>query len=291
MPSSDTPEVSKPLKEEASVLNEVINRPEVVDSFAPAAAITDEPPAADSGSHIMLPSKRNLERLGQRVADESDPWVGSFDRHCVPIISRTSTQQNGLLSGAGDELLSGARGRKPTVAVLLSRRVRKVKFAKWLTKRLRRVRHRRQKPALMGQELTEANLKRIERADRIVNGKIRKKKYNSDMVKARQVDLLMMHTRMERMDGVGMGDEKNTAVGETEAVGIQAEDDKADVVLLPSGRVMAPSKGTPPAVVKHDTIGRRAAAWFKEQTGSVRDSVDLTRFLLREMKSEMKAAV
>jgi hypothetical protein len=165
--------------------------------------------------------------------------------------------------------------------------VRKVKFAKWLTKRLRRVRHRRQKPVRTGQELTEANLKRIERADRVVNGKVRKRNYNRDIVKVKHADLPRMHDDAERKDmDISY---KNTPLGETDSVGSQAGKENADIVILPS-RVFAPSKEMTPAVAKHDTVGRRAAAWFREQTGSVRGSVGLTRFLLQEMKCEMKTA-
>ncbi|OIW31743.1 hypothetical protein CONLIGDRAFT_641527 [Coniochaeta ligniaria NRRL 30616] len=288
-------------KEEVSGLDGTTNNPEVIDFSLPPAAVPEKPEAVASSSQPTVPSKPNSTRLEQRQADESDSWVlvESPESHRVPInTSRTSTQQNKQLSGATNELLSGSTGRKPSVAVRLSRRVRKVKFGKWLAKRLRRVRVSRrgrrccQKPALKGPELTEANLRRVERADRVVNGKIRKRNYNRDVVMVKHADLLRMRAEMER-EGVDAGDRKNMPVGETDAVGEQAGEGEGDIplVILPNGRVsVAPGKETTPAVAKHDTIGRRAAAWFKEQTGSVRGSVDLTRFLLREMKSEMKSA-
>lgn len=206
-------------------------------------------------------------------------------------MSRTSTQHN--------EVLSGAAGRKPTAAVRISRRVRGARFGKWLTKRLRRVRHRprRQKqPAFTGQELTEKNVRRIKNVDRVVGGKLRKRNYkkqkgNTEMVKVKLADLLKMSADMEKENkDADMGKKENSPpVVDMDGVAEQDGKKYGDIIMLPNGRVISPGKKPTPAVVKHDTIGRRAAAWFKEQTGSVRDSVDLTRFLLREMKSEMMA--
>lgn len=215
---------------------------------------------------------------------------------------RTSTQLSRQLSDLKP-------GRKPTAAVRITRRVRGYKFGKWLTKRLRRVvRHpRRQKQGFSRrQELTEENLRRIDDAEaanirrsgkaaRFADGKLRKKKksYNKkgDAGGVRlKHDADLLRTRADMAEMKDAADE----FGEMDGTGglNGRERGAEDVVMLPNGRVIAPaSKHASPAAAKNETIGRRAAAWFKEQTGSVRDSVDLTRFLLREMKCELQAAV
>jgi hypothetical protein len=68
--SSDLLEVS--LIDEVPEVNATTNKPEVIAPFVPPTAITDKPESASSGSQVMVPSKRNLERLRQRLADESD---------------------------------------------------------------------------------------------------------------------------------------------------------------------------------------------------------------------------
>lgn len=279
----DTPPAS--LDEKVyEIVNGTIKKSEATKVVLPPDVVTDEPMDVDSVPQSIIPSKCNLERL----TDGSHSWADTADGHRVLITSRTSTQQNKQLSGpgAGDEPSLGTE-RKPTAAVRLGRRVCKVRFAKWLTNRLRRVRRRNRhgrKPALAGQELTQANLRRIERADRVAHGKIRKRKYNRTL-KARRVGLLSMRGDMEGK-GADAADEKDTPMVDADAVGEKTDRETDVVLVLPNGEVSVPGAETttPP------TIGRRAAAWFKEQTGSVRDSLDLTRFLLGEMKLEMKPA-
>ncbi|KAB5572063.1 hypothetical protein GE09DRAFT_1216660 [Coniochaeta sp. 2T2.1] len=177
------------------------------------------------------------------------------------------------------ECFSGTRGRKPSLPMRLSRRLRGINVGKWVTSRLRRA-----KP----------NLRSRGRGGTTSKPKLRKKrmgrsKNRADVDGADNDDSIVVGRIAEnKRDVVMLPSGKRFLARKKEKAG-KGEVKKEDTVMLPNGRVRGPRVQTTKEVGRNDTIGKRAAAWFSKQTGFVRESVDLTRFLIREMRSEVRA--
>jgi len=277
------------------------NKPQIIDFGLLPVTKTEEPEVNESGGHLTVPSgpcPAHHEVTRPPKPGQPPQFVEVLETRRVPVtMSRTTTQQN--------DLLSGSSGRKPAAAVRITRRMRGgAGFGRWVAKRLRRLRRlpRRQRLAPKGQRLTEENLKRMEhssdddanslikpsvKTDVVANGKLRKKSYRKrkgvkGVAKAKNASRPGLRAEMR---GKSVDDGKNPG----EMDGVREQDGNeydTDIIMMPNGRVIRPGKKpAPPALKRDTTIGRRAATWFKER----RISVDLTRFLLGEMKSEMNA--
>ncbi|KAB5572410.1 hypothetical protein GE09DRAFT_1282782 [Coniochaeta sp. 2T2.1] len=260
--STDVPEAAhSPGKEDMSSHQNHANNPEIiVTGPSPVSVLQDitEPSPPSLRQDITEPepdiqvARRHLAEFRKQQSGDK-----SYPKTRVPawLFPPPATVPEAA------ECFSGAWGRKPSLPMRLSRRLRGINVGKWVTSRLRRA-----KPNLRSRgrggtttkpaKLTEANLRR--------------------------------HRGVEKKTVDGKKGKRFLAKKKGEAG--KGEVKKEDIVMLPNGSGRGPRvEKTKKEVGKNDTIGKRAAAWFSKQTGSVRESVDLTRFLIREMRSEVRA--
>jgi DNA-binding MarR family transcriptional regulator len=265
-------------------------KPDVIDFGSPLDLQPMEPEIDVFTSYLATPSRRSMDYVElPAIVPDRPPSVESISQRVPVGLYRTSTQET--------QQLTGLRAIKPPAAVRLSKRVSRAGFGKWLIKRLRRVRHpRRQKK----RELTRKNLEAIEHGeDMTANRKLRKVQPHKtghepqDMAghEKPRAEALLKTNFADVVEG--KNEERGKQDGPIREMDGAVDDDRNkgnETLSMLNGKVpdMSLRDTTEPhsPTTKNGTIGRRAVAWFRGQ----RNSVDLTRFLLNEMKGELTAA-